>query len=168
MYRILTLTTEFLKCGSILSIHSAGYVPNQVFERQVLPKHDLMTPGFGSRLTNFSNLREDYGFRKVDYSSNLKIYNNTNCMYLRFYDHMWQYDSICHIFGDGVLLRKVNSQELGPWPNYQLPQDETLCPWGTSQLCSNCVCTWGSKLALVKMRLFIFTSFICFSVKACR
>lgn len=155
--------------GSILSIYSAGCVPNHLFECQGLPKCDLKTPGFGSRLTDFSNLREGYVFGRADYSSSLKIYNNTNCMCLSFYDHIWWYDSVCHIFSDGdPPLRKGNSHELEPWSNHQLPQDETLCPWGTSQLCSLCVCTLGSRLTLIKFRLFIFTSFIYFSVKVSR
>lgn len=74
--------------GSILSVHSAGCVPSQLFESEVLPKRDLMTPGFGSRLTNFSDLGEGYGFGRAGYSSILKIQNNTNCMCLTFYDHM--------------------------------------------------------------------------------
>lgn len=49
-------SSVFLKRGwQYPSTRSAGCVPNQLCEHQGLPKHDLMTPGFGSRFTNFSN-----------------------------------------------------------------------------------------------------------------
>lgn len=168
VYRIFTLTTEFLKRGWQYPVNiECWFCAKSSLWVSSSAKTYLMTPGFGSRLTNFSNLWEGYGFGRADYNSSLKMYN-TNCMCLSFYDHMWWYDSVCHIFG--VLLRMVFSEFSWTWTLIQpsAPPDETLCLWGTSQLCSTCICTLGSRLALVKLRLFIFLSFIYFSVQACR
>lgn len=166
MYWILTHHCEALcfwnMVGSILSMHSAGCVPNQLCEHPDLPKHDLMAPGSGSRFTNFFNWRENNEFVRGYCSGNLEVMEPPQmCVFMLFY-HMWWYDTICEHTTFLVImffvLKKVKSDKCRSWPNQQLHQDETLCPWGTSQLCWICVYT----LALIKLKLFIFTSFIRF------